>query len=665
MCPIDTNISKTGNSLTNKTPAQTAGKNIAASNSMMGNLSNFEKGQTFRGEVIDLRNKTAKIQLSDARVITAKLDQSVPLSIGQQAVFRVVEVSNTMLALKVLPIGNFDSAEATILKALEGASLPKTERNMEAVRELLVHQLSIDKNSLYQFLQYSVVFPKASFTTLALMLRHNIPLNEVNTEQFEQYRNSEHRILQQLDDLSKNIAQIFETSGSVEGQGKLVPLQQQILDLLLNETSSLPPQEIRKNLQQMLGKVDSNLEFLFQHQEILNAGEIVEAKEFTLPTAEQKTRFPLFSLDDPVSVFTNEERLHIVELLEKYIISDESRISILKGDASIRKLAESLLKGIEIAAFREKGEPSMLTLQSMALEGELPKAFSNAMVIDVLQKLQEEWSRDGSIGNYLPKLFREELKANLSFLNPLQQEELVNGSMRGHTLLSFMKQQLKGFSEAPALSFVANKALQEVVNHMFVERWTLTPKQIQQEGAINKLYQRLEQDFGVLKSLFAGHLDGTEAAVQNSSNKTGYLQENLQFMKTLNQIFPYVQLPLKFSGKEVHSELFVYTKKEDLRNKKDQISVLLHLDMEYLGALDVRLELRGKKVDATFYLEQKKDILMFSEHLYQLEEVLKEKGFSLFTKIQEKEKETDIVKDFISSDSKADTMKRYNFDIRA
>ena len=53
-----------------------------------------------------------------------------------------------------------------------------------------------------------------------------------------------------------------------------------------------------------------------------------------------------------------------------------------------------------------------------------------------------------------------------------------------------------------------------------------------------------------------------------------------------------------------HGELYVYTKKRELAQNGSSISVLLHLDMNHLGPIDIHLSLTGKSVAAKFYLEE-------------------------------------------------------------
>ena len=68
-------------------------------------------------------------------------------------------------------------------------------------------------------------------------------------------------------------------------------------------------------------------------------------------------------------------------------------------------------------------------------------------------------------------------------------------------------------------------------------------------------------------------------------NTTSDLQQNLAFMKMLNEQFAYMQLPLKLSQQNAHGDLYVMTRKNALKKSKDNLKVLLHLEMDSLGTL--------------------------------------------------------------------------------
>ena len=115
----------------------------------------FSNGQLVRGQVIDLRGHEVKVQLDDSRVLSGRIDDSASLSIGARAVFQVTKADARVVSLKVVSDPRASSQETTIDKALDAALLPKSDRNVSAVRTLLEQALSVEKNSIQNLLRQS------------------------------------------------------------------------------------------------------------------------------------------------------------------------------------------------------------------------------------------------------------------------------------------------------------------------------------------------------------------------------------------------------------------------------------------------------------------------------------------------------------------------------
>ena len=143
------------------------------------------------------------------------------------------------------------------------------------------------------------------------------------------------------------------------------------------------------------------------------------------------------------------------------------------------------------------------------------------------------------------------------------------------------------------------------------------------------------------------------------------MNDNLDFMKLLNENFQYIQLPLKLQEQNVHGDLYVMTRKEALKKNPNHLKVLLHLDMEHLGTLDIQLAKENTAVSAKFFVEEKSVMRLLERNINLLSDALNEQGYAFSSELSLKEKQMDIVKDFISADAPVGDVKRYNFDLRA
>ena len=85
--------------------------------------------------------------------------------------------------------------------------------------------------------------------------------------------------------------------------------------------------------------------------------------------------------------------------------------------------------------------------------------------------------------------------------------------------------------------------------------------------------------------------------------KHGGYKSNTDFMNDLNKNMTFFQMPLKFSEGEGNGELYVFTNKKALTHNSEDVSAMLHLDMEHLGPIDVYVKLNKKNVSTNFILE--------------------------------------------------------------
>lgn len=162
-------------------------------------------GQTIRGQVTDLRNRQATITMEDGTQVTARLENASQLSIGDIASFEVQDITPSSIVLKLLPMSKGQIAGNAIMKALEEAGLPLNEKNIAIVRQLIDHQMPINKQFIQLLLRQSYQFKDVDPATLVLMNRHHIPITEGNIAQFQAYQDQEHPLLSKIADMSGEI----------------------------------------------------------------------------------------------------------------------------------------------------------------------------------------------------------------------------------------------------------------------------------------------------------------------------------------------------------------------------------------------------------------------------------------------------------------------------
>lgn len=147
------------------------------------------------------------------------------------------------------------------------------------------------------------------------------------------------------------------------------------------------------------------------------------------------------------------------------------------------------------------------------------------------------------------------------------------------------------------------------------------------------------------------------------------MQGNVDFMNQLNQMYTYVQLPLKMAGSNAHGDLYVYTNKKNLAARDGNVSALLHLDMEHLGAMDIYVAMQHNKVSTNFTLQDEGALDLIEQHIDLLNERLTKRGYDLKAQFQIKEKEAGqeegIMQTILSQGKNISVLSRTSFDMRA
>ncbi|MCI8327004.1 MAG: flagellar hook-length control protein FliK [Lachnospiraceae bacterium] len=195
-----------------------------------------------------------------------------------------------------------------------------------------------------------------------------------------------------------------------------------------------------------------------------------------------------------------------------------------------------------------------------------------------------------------------------------------------------------------------------------VERqWTLNPRQVEAKS-VEKLYDRLQDQMNRLEQ-FAKQSGMEQGGLQRAVTT---VRGNIEFMNEINQIYNFVQIPLKMNGQNVNSELFVYTNKKNIRDPNGELSAFLHLDLDHLGSTDVSVKMKGTEVKTNFYMEDDVSYALILKHAEELAEQLEKKGYHCKIEVGNEKREVDFVDDFLKRDlPNTGKVYRYSFDARA
>lgn len=632
--------------------ARTAAENRAISEAMKAresqstssassiNSSKWQEGQVVRGQIIDHRYNEVKIQLEpDKQIVQARLAGDIPLSIGEEARFQVTEGGPERLTLKYLPDAA-PSSDPTVQKALAASGFPATERNKQIVEELLRHTMPVDKQTLQTLIQLSHTHREASALTLVLMYKNNIPMTPANIRQFEAYQNGTGQLIGDIRGTIKSLVKLLgpespssfdqgAASASSPEEFSLLQPPAEGLSFAASDVSSGSPLsqllQINRELTDLLYGADSSL--------------------------------PVFTADTPLAqIFSQEQLAQLTkELGQDLAISP----SLSEGLDSL-----SLKEAAALAEQQYSGTDQSLSSTQTAQATSAPASPSPSMP-ELVSILLEKFNSVSSspISQYIPSpqliSLAELLQASPS-AEPLA-AKIAEGQISSRELLLFLRENLPGISGETAMKLLASSEYQRLMEGAFLDKWTLTPDKLMKKSAVKELYRQLSEDMEKLASITRpDKAAGGEESIREPSKQ---LQDNLRFMKDLNETFTYLQLPVQLKDQTIHSELYVYTRKRALQSKEN-LSVLLHLDMPNLGSMNVRIQMEHNTVHAGFFLEDKAAQGILTDYMPTLTDALAKKGYHLVSEVAKTYEKVDFSKDFIEERAGEGEIKRYSFDIR-
>lgn len=277
----------------------------------------------------------------------------------------------------------------------------------------------------------------------------------------------------------------------------------------------------------------------------------------------------------------------------------------------------------------------------------------------------------GSLGEILGKEGAASLEQQLKALETDGKQVLfdkngnLNTGMSAEEFLKNLNQLFKEneFPQKEALfKLFSGKEYQTIFKKAVENQWYLEPQETGSKETVEKLYNRLQTQMNRLDEFIKQAGSGTEGLQKAVADVRG----NIEFMNQINQIYNFVQLPLKMNGQNVNSELYVYTNKKNPRDMDGELSAFLHLDMDHLGSTDISVKMKGTAVKTNFYMADDASYELILAHVEELAERLENKGYQCQIEVKSEEKDMDFVEDFLKHDMpSAGKVYRYSFDVRA
>ncbi len=599
------------------------GKGSVSGHVVTGNSSqavkNLTRGQSIQGEIVGKNGNEVQIKIDKDVVITARLDKEIPVSIGQSMTFEVKNSSGGQVALR--PLFENMGLDPNVLKALEAAKLPATGEFMQMVSAMMKQGMPIGKNALTDMGRLVMANAGANPETVVLMKALNLPVTPENIGQFENYQSYKHQLLSSVADILTEIPDVFRSMVSAGQGNRAADFYMQILNLFTGQ--GLEAGADGQAVQDPAGRVFADID-----------GSVTEGTGIGMESGV------------------------------------ESGMGMEGKDASGKEVssapnADIMQKQAQAAMDRELAQ--MATEKGNATDGQ-DKAAAVTQDGGLPGVLQGDLPED-LLAGILDGGGRERLAAMLGKLG-VSGETLAQVAKGGITPEQLMKEirqtvSLQGdaVSRTDLMKLFGSREYGRVLEKAMEQQWLMKPEQVAQKPDVEAFYRRLRaQTAQLLENL--GHAAKDTPLAKSLTN----VQNNIDFMNQMNQVFQYVQLPLKMAGNEAHGDLYVYANRKNAGKEDGSVSALLHLDMEHLGAMDIHVRMKDSKVSTKFYLRDESIIDFIAAHIHILDERLQKRGYSFQSEMLVSENRKggpSVIETLTAQERKATLLAQYSFDVRA
>lgn len=586
---------------------------------LVSTLSKLQKGQIFEGTVNSIKGNQVTLGLSSGQNISARLDGSISLTVGESVFFQVKSNDENVIQIKPVSIGSMNNP--TLLNALDAAKMAVTEESLNMVNTMMKEHMPIDAKSIGDMARAVASMPNADVSTIVTMTKHNLPLTQEMVHQFENYKNNEGQLLKEVGELGKNIALVL-SSDEVSAK-EAFNFQKELISISFGQAT----EEVVKNTQaEGLGKLTTN------------QAPTIKVPNMNLPLAAPTQADALMEMAQARDTASSEDVTQTLESVYSEEVAEDGTPILNPSGASVMELLSDTAEEQTILV---SYDPQDYAFESIG-KGLTPK--ENGELSYVL-------SQKSSFAYQHPEFFDE------------------NGALKPETnVKDLVKQVVEYFSSNPAEFSVAKELFSregygKLLGHLLAQNITIAPEELKEPHRLDDLYKKMDETMTKIAES-ASHL--TAKADNPIVTAASTVHENLEFISQVNDLYTYVQIPLQLSGGHATGDLYVFRNKKQQKGDEDELSAFLHFDLEHLGSTDISVRMKNKNVNTKFFLEDDASYELVMNNIHILKENLDNLGYTCEIQCENDANPVDFVSDFLERDVKTpENISRYSFDVRA
>ena len=606
---------------------------------LVSTIGDLSAGSIFEGTINSVRDGKVTLALGNGQTITARLDGKMDLQQGSSMFFQVRANDGQTIAIRpYTELGNVSNP--ILLNALSAAQVPATDRTLVMVDTMMQEQMSIGRQSILDMAKLVGANPDANVQTIVQMTKLGLPVTEEMAAQFENYLSDRQALVGEMDLAAGHMMELLsdealspETAFSLYGK---------MLDIFMpGEETADAGVTAAAGPESSAAEAGAGAMAEAVGQE--NAATVSEAEAGAPTAAEQGTAAASAVAEEAGAASTAETAGQGAAAEAETGVGVTAELTYGRTAETPGTVGELLSKEqIEHLGKMLRNIPALIGNEEIFAGGEQEEVF--------VDTLSEE-------GPEVAKLMAQE--------EATQEQPVLNEKLTAEQFLQKLGRALAqngGFGFAGMQKLFAGKEFQTIFRSVIEKQWLLQPEELKQEHKVSGLYERLEQQLSQMEEAVRATGSTQNTFLQTASQVHG----NLEFMNQMNQIYHYVQLPLKMSGQNANGELYVYANRKNLRDPDAELTAFLHLDMEQLGSTDVSVRMQNRSVRTNFYLEDDASYDLVEKHLEVLNKRLKSKGYQSSITVTHEKKDISFKENIVKKGkATVGSLHRYSFDVRA
>lgn len=606
---------------------------------LVSTIGDLSAGSIFEGTINSVRGGKVTLALGNGQTITARLDGKMDLQQGSSMFFQVRANDGQTIAIRpYTELGNVSNP--ILLNALSAAQVPATDRTLVMVDTMMQEQMSIGRQSILDMAKLVGANPDANVQTIVQMTKLGLPVTEEMAAQFENYLSDRQALVGEMDLAAGHMMELLsdealspETAFSLYGK---------MLDIFMPGEEAADA-GVTAAAGQESSAAEAGAGAMAEAVGQENAATVSEAEAGTPTAAEQGTAAASAVAEEAGAASTAETAGQGAAAEAETGVGVTAELTYGRTAETPGTVGELLSKEqIEHLGKMLRNIPALIGNEEIFAGGEQEEVF--------VDTLSEE-------GPEVAKLMAQEEAA--------QEQPVLNEKLTAEQFLQKLGRALAQngeFGFAGMQKLFAGKEFQTIFRSVIEKQWLLRPEELKQEHKVSGLYERLEQQLSQMEEAVRATGSTQNTFLQTASQVHG----NLEFMNQMNQIYHYVQLPLKMSGQNANGELYVYANRKNLRDPDAELTAFLHLDMEQLGSTNVSVRMQNRSVRTNFYLEDDASYDLVEKHLEVLNKRLKSKGYQSSITVTHEKKDISFKENIVKKGkATVGSLHRYSFDVRA